>query len=62
MSISYSQKDFEKKNQRKAFVITLLINTVLFLLIWQVQIWNESPTPKIPTMEDGSAGEITFEQ
>jgi hypothetical protein len=62
MSISYSQKAFEKKNQRKALVITLLINTVLFLFIFRVQIWNESPTPKIPSMEDGSAGEITFEQ
>lgn len=63
MSInSYSQKEFEKKNQLKALLITILINTVLFLLIWQVKIWNESPTPKIPSMEDGSAGEITFEQ
>jgi hypothetical protein len=62
MSISYSQNDFEKKNQRKALVITLLINAVLFLFIFQIQIWNESPTPKIPSMEDGSAGEITFEQ
>jgi hypothetical protein len=63
MSISsYSQKEFEKKNQIKALVITILINTVLFLLIWQVKIWNESPTPKIPSMEDGSAGEISFEQ
>ncbi len=62
MSVSYSQKDFEKKNQIKALIITILINTILFLLIWQVKIWNESPTPKIPSMQDAQAGEITFEQ
>jgi outer membrane biosynthesis protein TonB len=62
MSVSYSQKDFEKKNQIKALVITVLINTILFLLIWQVKIWNESPTPKVPNIEDAQAGEITFEQ
>ena len=62
MSVSYSQRDFEKKNQIKALIITILINTILFLLIWQVKIWNESPTPIIPNMEEAQAGEITFEQ
>lgn len=62
MSVSYSQKDFEKKNQVKALVITLLINTILFLLIWQVKIWNESPTPKLPDINEAATGEISFEQ
>jgi outer membrane biosynthesis protein TonB len=62
MSVSYSQKDFEKKNQLKALVITVLINTILFLLIWQVKIWNESPTPKLPDINEAAAGEISFEQ
>ncbi len=62
MSVSYSQRDFEKKNQIKALVITVLINTILFLLIWQVKIWNESPIPKLPNPAEAQAGEITFEQ
>jgi outer membrane biosynthesis protein TonB len=62
MSISYSQKNFERKNQIKALVLTVLINAVLFLLIWQVKIWNESPTPKIPNTAEAQTGEITFEQ
>lgn len=62
MSVSYSQKDFEKKNQIKALIITVLINTILFLLIWQVKIWNESPSPKVPNIEEAQTGEITFEQ
>jgi hypothetical protein len=62
MSVSYSQKDFEKKNQIKALIITVLINTILFLLIWQVKIWNESPSPKVLNIEEAQAGEITFEQ
>ncbi|MEY4273962.1 MAG: hypothetical protein RL638_910 [Bacteroidota bacterium] len=62
MSVSYSQKDFEKKNQIKALIITILINTILFLLIWQVKIWNESPSPIITNIEEAQAGEITFEQ
>jgi hypothetical protein len=62
MSISYPQKNFERNNQIKALIITVLINTILFLLIWQVKIWNESPTPKIPNTSDAQVGEITFEQ
>lgn len=62
MSVSYPQKNFERKNQIKALVLTVLINSILFLLIWQVKIWNESPIPKIPNTADAQAGEITFEQ
>lgn len=62
MSLSYSQKEFEKKNQRLALVYTVLINTLLFLLIWQVKIWNESPNPPTIIKEDGAIGEISFEQ
>lgn len=62
MSLTYSDKKFEKNNQRKALAITLVINTLLFLLIWQVKIWNDSPNPPAIPVEDAGMGEISFEQ
>ena len=62
MSLAYSDKKFEKNNQRKALAITLAINTLLFLLIWQVKIWNDSPNPPAIPAEDAGMGEISFEQ
>lgn len=62
MSLAYSDKKFEKSNQRKALVITLAINSLLFLLIWQVKIWNDSPNPPIIPIQDAGMGEISFEQ
>ena len=62
MSLAYSDKKFEKSNRRKALVITLAINTLLFLLIWQVKIWNDSPNPPAIPVEDAGIGEISFEQ
>jgi hypothetical protein len=62
MSLAYSDKKFEKSNQRKALVITLAINSLLFLLIWQVKIWNDSPNPPAIPVQDAGIGEISFEQ
>jgi hypothetical protein len=62
MSLAYSDKKFQRNNQIKALVITIAINTLLFLLIWQVKIWNDSPNPPITSMEDSGMGEIRFEQ
>jgi hypothetical protein len=62
MSLAYSDKKFEKSNQRKALVITLAINALLFLLIWQVKIWNDSPNPPAIPVENAGIGEISFEQ
>ncbi len=62
MSLAYSDKKFERSNQRKALVITLAINALLFLLIWQVKIWNDSPNPPAIPVEDAGIGEISFEQ
>jgi hypothetical protein len=62
MSISYSQKNFEKKNQIIALAITTIINTIFFLLMWQVKIWNDSPIPQSTTLKEPAAGEISFEQ
>jgi len=62
MSLTYSDKKFEKNNQRKALAITRVINTLLFLLIWQVKIWNDSPNPPAIPVEDAGMGEISFEQ
>jgi len=63
MNVSYQeQKELERKNQVKALFITLFLNGLLFLLIWQVKIWNENPNPPIPQEAEGMKGEITFEQ
>ena len=63
MNVSYQeQKELERKNQVKALVITLILNSLLFLLIWQVKIWNENPNPPIIPEAEGMKGEITFEQ
>ena len=63
MNVSYQeQKELERKNQAKALVITLILNGLLFLLIWQVKIWNENPNPPIMAEAEGMKGEITFEQ
>ena len=61
MSLSYSQKDLEKRNRIIALVITVAINSILFFLIWQVKIWKESPTAIIQRLEESKTGEITFE-
>ncbi len=63
MNVSYQeQRELERKNQAKAFVITVILNGLLFLLIWQVTIWNENPNAPLLSQAGGSKGEISFEQ
>lgn len=63
MNVSYQeQKELERKNQAQALVITLILNGLLFLLIWQVKIWNENPNPTTIQEPEGTKAEITFEQ
>lgn len=62
MNVSYQeQRALERKNQAKAFVITLILNGLLFLLIWQVTIWNENPNAPLLAESGGTKGEISFE-
>jgi len=63
MNVSYqAQKELERKNQVKALLITIIFNALLFLLIWQVKIWNENPNAPVVLEPEGSKGEISFEQ
>lgn len=63
MNVSYqAQRELERKNQVKALIITIIFNGLLFLLIWQVKIWNENPNAPLVLQPMGSKGEISFEQ
>lgn len=63
MNVSYqAQRELERKNQVKALIITIIFNGLLFLLIWQVKIWNENPNAPLVLQPEGSKGEISFEQ
>lgn len=63
MNVSYqAQREIERKNQFKALIITIIFNGLLFLLIWQVKIWNENPNAPAVLQKEGSIGEISFEQ
>jgi hypothetical protein len=63
MNVSYqAQRELERKNQIKALIITMIFNGLLFLLIWQVKIWNENPNAPLVLQPRGSKGEISFEQ
>jgi outer membrane biosynthesis protein TonB len=63
MNVSYqAQRELERKNQIKALIITIIFNGLLFLLIWQLKIWNENPNAPVSLEPEGSKGEISFEQ
>ncbi len=40
MTNTIEQKNLERKNQRKALAITLLIQGLLFLLFWYAKVWS----------------------
>jgi len=49
MNHSIEQKQIERKNQRKALAITLLIQGLLFLLFFYAKIWSaEEMKPELP--------------